>query len=391
MEQPEYKHDYFPFSEGGPVHGVLTRIHVYESRKKLVLLFWTITWLPLLILSIYEGTLTSGDFPFLTDAATHARLLIALPMMLLIAGGIDYRIIEVKKYFAGTLMSGESQQREFDRILVSSRKLAESRIAEAAILLLIITVTVGYGNGSLIAGVPDGGSWTHVSIGGQNMLTKAGTWLQRFSIPVYQFLLLRWFWRHVVWSIMLFRLSRTDMNLQATHPDKAGGLAVLMHAQKFFCTFFVAANVGISGQLCVKLLSAPDAFLSIRNDVFGYIGIFLVLIFLPMVFFSPKLLTVKENGLLHLSRTGARMSRMFEKEWVANLKMDEADPDTVIDPSTMQDYDTVFESLKEMRIVPFTVKDVMFVAILLFIPFLPILFIHFSVKELLGRLLGLLL
>lgn len=43
-----------------------------------------IIWLPLLVLCAFKGTLTSGvKIPFLADVETHARFLLAMPLMLL--------------------------------------------------------------------------------------------------------------------------------------------------------------------------------------------------------------------------------------------------------------------------------------------------------------------
>jgi hypothetical protein len=181
------------------------------------------------------------------------------------------------------------------------------------------------------------------------------------------------------------------MNLQATHPDKAAGLGILMLAQKSLCSFFIAINIAASGELIARLLDDPASFNSIRKDGLGYIIIFVILVFLPLTFFIKKLIVVKEDGLIMLSKTGTSMSNKFERDWVNELSIEDKVSDAVVDPSTMQDYDTVFVSLEEMQMVPFALKDVIVITIMLFLPYLPIIILHFSVAELLERLLGLLM
>ena len=391
MDSSEQQHQYFSLSEGGPAHSLLCKMHVYQNRKKLLLFFFCITWLPLLILSAIEGTCFTGIHPFLEDIAMQIRFLLALPMLLLLGSGIDARVIAVKRYVSETLMSGEEQQRVFARIVRDSRKLAWSTTTELVLLLIVVAITIGHGKGGLLVGSTTSGTWMFATIEGKNVLSHAGQWAVFFSIPIFQFMVLRGFWRYIVWSIMLFRFSNANMDLQATHPDKAAGLGILMLAQKSFCSFFIAISIVASGELIARLLADPNSFGSIRKDGLGYIILFVVLIFLPLLFFIKKLIMVKEEGLIRLSRTGTNMSHRFERDWVNDLSIENKVEDAVVDPSTMQDYDTVFVSLEEMQMVPFALKDVIVITIMLFLPYLPIIVLHFSVAELLERLLGLLM
>ena len=47
------------------------------------------------------------------------------------------------------------------------------------------------------------------------------------SIPIFQFLTLRWLYRLLLWFLFLWRVSRLDLRLAPSHPDRAGGLGFL--------------------------------------------------------------------------------------------------------------------------------------------------------------------
>src|SRR5262245_54385977 len=69
---------------GGPIFQLLRRSHLsgdgLELLERRVLFITGLAWLPLLILSMVSGHLTSGTpLPFLRDVEAHARLLVALP------------------------------------------------------------------------------------------------------------------------------------------------------------------------------------------------------------------------------------------------------------------------------------------------------------------------
>jgi hypothetical protein len=45
--------------------------------------------------------------------------------------------------------------------------------------------------------------------------------------PLYQFLLVRWYYRMFIWTHFLWRVSRVELSLIPTHPDLVGGLGFL--------------------------------------------------------------------------------------------------------------------------------------------------------------------
>ena len=74
---------------GGPLYQLLRRSHLSDDAlshvDRRILVGVLVTWLPLLLLSMWESHAWRGDLkiPFLLDAATNARFLIALPLVIL--------------------------------------------------------------------------------------------------------------------------------------------------------------------------------------------------------------------------------------------------------------------------------------------------------------------
>ena len=84
------------------------------------------------------------------------------------------------------------------------------------------------------------------------------------------------------------------------------------------------------------------------------------------------------------------MSRKFESEWINDLSINRRMEQQKGDPSMLYDYSGIYGQLQKLRPVPITLRDIMSLALTLFAPFIPILFIHFSVGELLQKIAGLL-
>src|SRR4249920_773241 len=121
----------FSLSESGPVHHALKKMHLDKNKRTLVLVFLCVSWLPLLIITAFEGTLyTRGLNSFLADVALQVRLLAGIPLLLLIGAGINNKVIEVRTYFSDTLMKDKEQQLVLNNILRWTGKLANSALAE---------------------------------------------------------------------------------------------------------------------------------------------------------------------------------------------------------------------------------------------------------------------
>jgi hypothetical protein len=189
---------------------------------------------------------------------------------------------------------------------------------------------------------------------------------------------------------LLFQLSKAKLNLMPTHADRTGGLGIIMLAQRSFSLIFVAGSVTISGQLIAQLMKHPDSFESIRGQGIAYIIISIVVLLIPLLFFMEKLFKVKNEGLLHMSNLGATLSRTFEREWLHDLPAEKIIAEKQVDPSMIFDYLGVYDSLQKLRIIPATPFDIIGMALLLLVPFIPIPFIHYSVVELLQKIAGLL-
>src|SRR6266705_2184368 len=58
-------------------------------------------------------------------------------------------------------------------------------------------------------------------------LSLAGIWYGYLSLPLFQFLLLRWYFRLFIWTRFLWQVSRIELSLVPTHPDRVGGLGFL--------------------------------------------------------------------------------------------------------------------------------------------------------------------
>src|SRR6185312_10712319 len=114
-------------------------------------------------------------------------------------------------------------------------------------------------------------------------LTIAGWWYALVSSPIQRFLLYRWVWRLLIWSRLLWRISRLDLQLLPTHPDGAGGLLFLGYGQVAFAIIIAATSFIASAHVGERILR-QSAELSSYKVVLGvYVCLCLVLILGPLL------------------------------------------------------------------------------------------------------------
>lgn len=253
MELTQQRKENFSFLEGGLFRNAQVKLGLHHSQGKLALIGLCFAWLPLAILAAIEGTLYSGvELPLLKDVAMNARLLLALPMLIAIRNIIDIKTTAVIKYFTESLLDAEGRERMMTITLPRIRKLACSSLTELILMLIVISFMLGLLKSGVYSGLQSGSTtWKFIGMADGNVISLAGKWAVFVSIPFFQFLLLQWIWRYLMWMLLMFRFAKAPLKLLPTHADRAGGLGIIILAQRTFNTIFIACSIVIASQLMV--------------------------------------------------------------------------------------------------------------------------------------------
>ncbi len=393
MELTQQRKENFSFLEGGLFRNAQVKLGLHHSQGKLALIGLCFAWLPLAILAAIEGTLYSGvELPLLKDVAMNARLLLALPMLIAIRNIIDIKTTAVIKYFTESLLDAEGRERMMTITLPRIRKLACSSLTELILMLIVISFMLGLMKSGVYSGLQSGSTtWKFIGMADGNVISLAGKWAVFVSIPFFQFLLLQWIWRYLMWMLLMFRFAKAPLKLLPTHADRAGGLGIIILAQRTFNTIFIACSIVIASQLMVFISRHSESISTVRIEVIGFVIFCLILLILPLLFFAAKLVRTKQLGLLHLSKLSVELSSTFEKEWLNDIPLEKRIEDQHVDPSMAFDYASMYDSLQQLRVIPITLRDIISLAVMLLAPFIPILFIYYSAAEVMQKLLGLLM
>lgn len=348
-----------------------------------ILVLSGIAWLPLVLLTYIDGTLFSSDITisFIKDSAPTVRGLIAIPLLIIADNIIEPMMARILNYL---LTSGITPENEKQRVNDAAEKMACQMNSKWMQLLLVIFAIViswllqsDYVEMWSELGVT---SWVLHQENGVVDETLAGTWFLLVSSPLVSFLLYRWICRLMIWSLFIYRISRLNLNLCASHTDLSGGLGVIGSGQSLFVVVFLVFGTLVSSDILGNILYEGEMLSDLQQLVFVFILVSLAVVLMPLLFFSKKLFKLKREALVEYSALQNQLSGDFHKHWI------DQKADGLVDsmqPSAMADYSAIFENVNNMRLVPLEATTVFVLAIILLLPFIPLALIESSIWEVL--------
>lgn len=386
--------DEFSLARGGPLFRCLLRLRLMRPDLDPVrwraLVAVLLTWVPLLALSAVQGTVLGGQvsIPFLRDLTVSIRFLVALPLLIVAERVIHARSSDVVHHFVDSGLVAERDVPAYESTIRQMLALVSSGWAEVAILAVVVV-----GSASLrleFSGISS--TWQFLSSPSGMTRTPAGWWYLVVSIPIFQFLLGRWLWRYLVWCWFLWRLSRFDLRLLPTHPDRAAGLAFVGMFQRKFCVLIVAFSSLLAAHFGQEILFGGASLQRYTNTIVGNVVLMLALFLGPLLVFSPKLWEVQRRGFLQYSTLANRYTQAFDRKWIEG---EAPEGEALIgsgDIQSLADLGNSFSVVREMRFVPFDSRlTIIPIAASAVVPILPLALTVFPLDEIVRKILGILL
>lgn len=380
----------FSLTEGGPGSALMKRLHLVRPElgtgsARTALILMALTWLPLLVLCLLEGLAFSGvKVPFLYDIAAHTKFLLAIPVLVLAEIPVGVRVRQLVRHFVAAHLIREDELVKFGETISDVSHFRDSHVAEMAILILAYLATYKALSSFTFH---NGGNW-FMPVPGQG-LSPVGYWYAFVALPIFQFLIFRWIYRMVVWGRFLWNISKFDLLLTPTHPDAAGGLAFLGKALIPFGVVLFALSAVVSSAIAEQILFNGGR---LQDYQWSYLALFVFALIVfagPMLIFVPKLLALKQRGMMEYGTLGSEYTQAFHRRWVEKSQPTEEPLLGTADIQSLADLGNSFEIIRKMRALPVAASD--FIAMVLpgLIPVLPLVATVMPLGEILKSLLKL--
>jgi hypothetical protein len=376
---------------GGPLFQLWRRVHLcgdaLELLRRRVVVVVLIAWLPLFAVSFWEGHGWGRNvrMPFLQDLDVQVRFLLALPLLVVAELIVHQRIRPVVGQFVERGLIPEAARGKFDAAITSALRWRNSIVAE------VVLIAVVYGVGVLFLWrkqmALEVASWYGVTTNGKLQPSLAGWWFGCVSLPLFQFLLLRWYYRLVIWAQFLWQVSRIKLNLLPTHPDRSAGLGFLAGVSYAFAPLLLAQGALLAGMIANRIFFTGARLPDFKVELIGLVAVMLFAVLGPLLVFAPSLERAKRTGLREYGALAQRYVREFEQKWLHGGAPVGEPLVGSADIQSLADLGNSFEVVKGMRWMPFTTQTVLQLVVATLLPVVPLMLTMVSLEELLDRLL----
>lgn len=379
---------------GGPLFQLLRRAHLSDDalllvRQRIVVIA-LLAWLPLLLLSALEGQAWGGSVavPFLQDFEAHVRFLVVVPLLIAAELVVHQRMRFLVQQLFDRQLIPESATPRFQAALASAFRLRNSLAAE---LLLIALV---YGVGVLIVWrqyiALDVATWYATPAIGGPEFSVAGMWFGYVSLPFFQFLLLRWYFRLFIWVRFLWQVSRIELSLVPIHPDRVGGLGFLGGTAYAFMPLLTAHGALLAGYIANQIFHAGAALPDFKFEILILVAVLLCVVIGPLLVFAPQLAEAKRTGVREYDTLAERYVREFDAKWLRGGAPADERLIGSGDIQSLADLGNSLEVIRGMRLAPVTKDTFLRLGAAVLAPLAPLALTMMPLEELLKKLFGIL-
>ncbi len=385
----------FSFVLGGPLFQLLHRMHLADDTLMLlhrrIIVISLFAWLPLLVLSALEGNVLGGGaaVPFLRDVEAHVRFLVVIPLLIGAELVVHQRMRFIVKQFLECHLIPENAMTRFNAAIASAFRLRNSVLAEVLLIALVYVVGILIVWRRYVA--LGTGTW-YATVSAEGLkLSLAGVWFAYVSLPIFQFLLLRWYFRFFIWTRFLWQVSRIELSLVPTHPDRTGGLGFLSKTVYGFVPLLMAHGALLAGNLANRIFYLGAKLPEFKLEILALIIFLLCVVLGPLLVFAPQLAGAKLRGNREYGILAQRYVREFDTKWLRGGAPADEPLMGSGDIQSLADLGNSLEVVQTMRIAPFTKEAILLLAVATLSPIVPLALTMMSLEELLKKLFGILL
>jgi hypothetical protein len=387
---------------GGPLYQLYVRSRLIRPPLDLwhrrIIASAVITWVPLLLLAAAAGRAFGGvAVPFIQDLAAHARFLLALPLLIVAEVVVHLRLRAIVEQFRERGLIAPQDDARFDEALASSGRWRNSVAVEVVMLVLAFTLGHWLWSKQAALHVP---TWYGSDTDGVRRYTAAGYWYVFVSLPVFRFIILRWYFRFVIWYRFLWRVSRIRLRLNALHPDRSAGLGFLAQSTQAILPVLVAHTVLVAGVLGDRIWHEGARLTQFKMEIGGVVAVLLLAALAPLLFFAIQLAATRRAGLRQYGALASRYVDEFEHKWIPfpPARAPAADagnpPEPLLgaaDIQSLADLGNSYDVVREMRSLPFGKDTVVRLALMILLPLAPLVLTMVPLDEVLQGALKLVL
>jgi hypothetical protein len=369
----------FSLNDGGPFHALMVRLRLVRPSG-MIRVGWlsAVAWLPFIVGELLRTMWGMPQDPTWFDISVHTRVLVALPLML-----FAERLVEpAAASTIHSLYEGEfCDPNKLAEIVERGHRMRDARWPEG----LIAALAIGVGQASLWRVVGSTGVFHGGELAGG--LSFPRLWYLGFALPLVQFVMLRWLWRWLIWSVMLVRISRLQFDAVATHPDRAAGLSCLSRPMTGFGAFAAATGSIIAGAWGTQLIAHRANVRGLMPFLLAHLLIVLIVAAAAQLAFCGHLFRARRRTAAQYGDFTENYVRSFHAKWIEGRETGEQALGTP-DIQSLADINNAFSAIERTRWFTFGPRKLFEIWFPALLPMVPLFASALTVEQALAKILG---
>ncbi|MGZ8202336.1 MAG: hypothetical protein ACXWUB_03730, partial [Burkholderiales bacterium] len=190
-----------------------------------------------------------------------------------------------------------------------------------------------------------------------------------------------------IWMRFLWQVSRCELRLVPTHPDRAGGLGFVSATPVAFAPLLAAHGALLAGLIANQIFFQEATLPDFKVEIAVLVAFLLLAVLGPLLLFVPHLSKARRVGLREYGTLAQRYMREFDDKW---LRGGAAAGEPLVgsaDIQSLADMGNSFDVVREMSLVPFKKDAVLQLAMVTLLPVGPLLLTMIPLEELLKQML----
>jgi hypothetical protein len=352
-----------------------------DHRRACALALAGVAWLPMVIGVALEGAQALARFA--GEYGVHVRALVGIPVLILVGPLVDRRLRSGIREFVSSGLVSQGDLPTFERALGRMERLRDARFVLPGALALAL---VGSFLSATRSAAAPGPGWATEGAPGARSLMFAGWWYVAVSLALFQTLMWLWMWRWFIWATFLWRVSRLDLRLIATHSDKSAGLGFVGVATTSFAFVLMGPSAVVAASWIARMVNGHVPIARFSAPVAGLVVLILVLVLAPLMVFAGRLAAVRRETSERYGVLVQRYIRRFDRKWVGPAAPHDDDALGEMDAQNMADLGNVHEVILRTRTFPVAPQMLRDLAFALALPLLPMVLASSNPVEILKKI-----
>ncbi|UJR86256.1 hypothetical protein [Sandaracinus amylolyticus] len=372
---------------GGPFDRVLDALDPRAGPRRRVLercvVIALVAWAPMAIASYVEGTFFGGTGSFARDVLVHTRLLVSVPLLMMGARAIERRFGEALDHLERAGLVPAERRPGFHAAIESVGRLRRATWPDVVLVVLVAALAAD----DVAKG--DFERWMEPVRAPNATLSFAGAWDLCVALPIYRFLVGRWLWHLGLWFVLLVRIARVPLRLEATHPDRMAGLRFLSDAHESLGWVVLALSCTLAASLITQLRRTGGSVDALTPSIATFCIAAPLVAIGPMLAFAWPLERARRKRHDDYGAAAADLSRRYVATHIAApsatpFALDGPEPSTHIDMSSS------FQNTIDTTRLPVRRTTMILLAACAALPMVAVYMQQLPIAEILKRLRGLL-